>query len=146
MIKKPWIPALAALALLAGLYAAFRPQPAAPPSGVAASAAANGAMAIKTAAAPAAGAPLRQEFALRVADGRLASGPPALQVLLGTEVTLRIQSDRADELHVHGYDLALRFGAAEPSSLTFRADRSGRFELELHESGLELGALEVLPE
>lgn len=145
MMKKAWIPALAALALLAGLYVAFRPQPAVPPSDVAANAVANGAIAIK-AAAPAAGAPLRQEFALRVADGRLASAPPALQVLLGTEVTLRIQSDRADELHVHGYDLSLRFGAAEPLALTFRADRSGRFELELHESGLELGALEVLPQ
>lgn len=136
-----WLFGLAAVVLLAVLYVAFRPEPAPP----AAPAAESVALAVKANAAPERGAPLRQEFALLVAEGRVASGPPALQVLAGTEVTIRIQSDRSDELHVHGYDLSLRLAPGLPSTLTFLADRTGRFALELHESQLEVGALEVMP-
>jgi len=86
------------------------------------------------------------EFALNVAGGRLVSGPALLQVARGTVVRIRIRSDRADELHLHGYDLELRIDANKPAELEFTADMTGRFEYELHRSHLELGALEVRPE
>lgn len=139
MTSKAWIAAAGAAVLLAGLYVAFRPQAAAPEPEVSGPEPTAGPPAV-------AGAPLRQEFGLRVADGRLVSAPAALRVLAGTEVTLRVQSDRPDELHVHGYDLSLPLEAGRPALLTFVADRSGRFEIELHAGHLELGALEVLPE
>ena len=130
---------LSTAALLAGLYVYFRPQPArtTPPG--------------ETSAAPPAGvsnagAPSRMEFALTVAGGRLVSGPAVLQAAQGTPVTIRIRSDRADELHLHGYDLHARIDANEPAELEFTADKSGRFEYELHGSHRELGALEVRPE
>ena len=81
-----------------------------------------------------------------VAGDKLVSGPAVIQVAQGTGVTLRIRSDRTDELHLHGYDLHARIDAGEPADLTFTADKSGRFEYELHGSHLELGALEVRPE
>jgi hypothetical protein len=129
---------LSTAVLLAGIYVYLRPQPDRTPPAKA------------DAALPAdvsnAGAPLRMEFELTVAGGKLVSGPAVIQVAQGTEVTLRIRSDRADELHLHGYDLHARIDADEPAELTFTADKSGRFEYELHDSHLELGALEVRPE
>lgn len=82
---------------------------------------------------------------LRVANGQRVAGPAVIQVREGEEVTLKITSDRADELHLHGYDLQRHLHANEPGQLQFKADRSGRFEYELHHSHLELGVLEVLP-
>lgn len=140
-MKNAWLWSAVALAGLGLLYAVLKPAPPAP-----AVLPATEAHALQATATPRRGAALRQEFAMRIADGRLASAPPGLQVLVGTEVTLRLQSDRPDQLHVHGYELSLALGAGVPGSLTFVADRSGRFELEMHEAQLALGALEVLPQ
>ena len=129
---------LLSTAVLAGLYVYFRPQPDRTPPTKA------------DAALPAdvsnAEATPRREFDLAVAGGKLVSGPAVIQVAQGTEVTIRIRSDRADELHLHGYDLHARINANEPAELKFTADKSGRFEYELHGSHRELGALEVRPE
>jgi hypothetical protein len=61
-------------------------------------------------------------------------------------VTIRIRSDRADELHLHGYDLRARIAADQPAELSFAADESGRFAFELHGSHREIAVLEVTPE
>ena len=130
---------LSTVALLAGLYVYLRPQPAPPPPSAQANAAPPAGVAN-------AGAASRMEFALTVAGGQLVSGPAVIEVAQGTEVTIRIRSDRADELHLHGYDLRVRFDANQPAELRFTADKSGRFEYELHGSHRDLGALEVRPE
>jgi hypothetical protein len=135
MNKQLGIVAAAAVALLAGLYVAFKPEPAAAPERADASAAQQ----------PAAGVPLRQEFMLLVEGGKLVAGPERMTVQQGTDVTLRITSDKADELHLHGYDRSVKLTAREPAVLAFLADRAGHFELELHDSHAELGAIEVQP-
>jgi hypothetical protein len=80
---------------------------------------------------------------LVVRGGRLLSGPDVTRLVQGDKVTLRITSDAADELHVHGYDLHLHLVADKPASLSFTANRSGRFGYELHHAHTDLGALEV---
>jgi hypothetical protein len=85
------------------------------------------------------------DFAMMIEHGSKRSGPDVMQVSAGDDVILRITSDKADVLHVHGYDLHARLEPGVPAVLHFKADRSGRFTLELHHSNLELGALEVLP-
>lgn len=122
-----------AVLVLAALWYAFRPQaavvrPPAPAAPVAAAA-----------------LPASKAFDFVVRDGKRVSGPAALQVRQGDQVTLRIESNANDELHVHGYDLKLRLKAGEAATLEFAAARSGRFELELHRRHTELGALEVYP-
>jgi hypothetical protein len=129
---------LSTVALLAGLYVYFRPQPVRTPPPAEATA--------PPAGVSNAGTPLRMEFELTVADGKLVSGPAVIQVAQGTEVTIRIRSDRADEWHLHGYDLHARIDPNEPAELKFTADKSGRFGYELHGAHLDLGALEVRPE
>lgn len=94
-------------------------------------------------AAPVAAEPRTLEW--RVQNGRVQQAPASLAVQQGELLRLSITSDRADQLHLHGYDRALALKPGVPAVLELTADHSGRFDLELHHSGLELGALEVQP-
>ena len=116
-----------AVVVAAGLWLVFRPQAPAP-------------------AVAGAEAPAVKAFDFVVRDGKRISGPAALQVRQGEQVTLRIESNANDELHLHGYELKLRIKAGEPATLEFAASRSGRFGIELHKRHTELGALEVYPQ
>ena len=87
-----------------------------------------------------------RSFEYEVAQGRRLSGPEVIQVRQGDELSLKVSVDQADELHLHGYDLHAQLRPGEPALLHFRAEHSGRFEFELHRSGLQLGVLEVLPQ
>jgi hypothetical protein len=133
---------LVGLAVLIGLFVALRPPddaplaPAPPPAP-----AAGGA----TARAPESGAAELRIFRLEVAGGRLASGPTVISVHQGESLTLHVVSDQADQLHLHGYDLLLDLEPNTPATLSFAADRSGRFGYELHGAHHELGVLEVQP-
>lgn len=133
---------LAGLLLLAGLFWWMKP---APPVPVATPVAAT-ATATATAQAVVPAGPAAQVFELVVSNKKLVSGPSVISVPQGTPVTLRITVDHHDELHLHGYDLTLKLPSATPAELSFVADRSGRFEYELHHAHVDLGALEVQPQ
>ena len=57
----------------------------------------------------------------------------------GDFVRLVVESDAADEIHLHGYDVTRKVGPAEPARFSFRADVEGIFELESHEAEHEGG-------
>ena len=61
----------------------------------------------------------------------------------GDRIALEVQSDVADEVHVHGYDLTGDVGPGGRAEIRFRADVPGIFEVELEERGLLLLRLEV---
>ncbi|MER5963155.1 hypothetical protein [Streptomyces sp. NPDC002057] len=76
--------------------------------------------------------------------GRTVSPPPSrIELKKGERLTLRVTSDRADTLHVHGYDRELPLSPGTPATLTLTVDRTGLFEVETHESGLVLTQLVV---
>lgn len=137
---------LVGLALLAGLFWVMKPAPTAPVAALPSAALPQQPSNIAAPEPAAAPAPVAQLFELIVQDKKLISGLPVISVLQGTPLTLRITSDHADELHLHGYDLTLTLPKGQPAELSFVADRSGRFEYELHHSHLDLGALEVQPQ
>ncbi len=56
-----------------------------------------------------------------------------------------VRSDRADEVHVHGYDLKRRVAPGSPARIAFRARIAGRFDVELEERHVPLARLEVRP-
>jgi hypothetical protein len=89
--------------------------------------------------------PKPQLFELTVSKGKLVSGPAIIQVREGDDVQLQITSDRADELHMHGYDLHLLLKPNVAATLAFKAEHSGRFDYELHHAHTDLGTLEVQP-
>ncbi|MFD3532560.1 hypothetical protein [Streptomyces sp. NPDC058664] len=76
--------------------------------------------------------------------GTTVSPPPSrIELKKGERLTLRVTSDRADTLHVHGYDRELPLSPGTPATLTLITDRTGLFEVETHESGLVLTQLVV---
>lgn len=64
-------------------------------------------------------------------------------VTKGQPLTLRVTSDIADEAHVHGYDKTITIPANGTGEVTFVANVSGVFEVELHKKGLKIVDLEV---
>ena len=82
---------------------------------------------------------------LAVANGQVVGGAKVVRLKRDDAVTLTVRSDKADELHVHGYNLHADVVPGKPSTLKFIAKRTGRFSMELHKSGVELGALEIYP-
>lgn len=89
--------------------------------------------------------PTPKVIALTLRGGKLATGPAITRVAQGTRVVMRVESDLADAMHVHGYDLHLPLEARKPAELAFTATATGRFEYELHEHHAVLGAIEVYP-
>ncbi len=78
-------------------------------------------------------------------NGQVVAGVQVVKLKRDDEVTLNVLSDRADELHLHGYDLHLKLQPNQPATLQFVAKRTGRFSFELHRGGVELGVLEIYP-
>jgi hypothetical protein len=66
-----------------------------------------------------------------------------VKVVLGQKVRVRVEDDRAEEVHVHGYDLKGDVAPGKPAVIDFTADVPGVFEVELEESSLKLFELQV---
>ncbi|MEU7702570.1 hypothetical protein [Streptomyces sp. NPDC039028] len=80
---------------------------------------------------------------ITVSGSTVAPPPSRIELKKGERLTLRVTSDRADTLHVHGYDRELPLPPGTPASLTLTVDRTGLFEVETHGSGLLLTQLVV---
>jgi hypothetical protein len=82
---------------------------------------------------------------LVIKGGQLVSGPKVIRLKRDDQVKLVVVTDRADELHLHGYNLEQKVAPGRPATLEFAAKRTGRFALELHKSGTEVSVLEIYP-
>lgn len=122
---------LLGLSVLVGLFLWLRPAPVPAP--------------LPEAAPTRVETPSPRVFSLQVQQGQRVAGPAVIRVMQGEAVVLELSADTDDELHLHGYDLSLAITAGQPARLAFTADRSGRFEYELHRAHREIGVLEVLP-
>lgn len=80
---------------------------------------------------------------ITVRGGKVTPAPGRVEVARGERVALRVTSDRADTLHVHGFDKELALPAGQEATLILTADRTGLFEVETHESDLVLTQLLV---
>jgi hypothetical protein len=80
---------------------------------------------------------------VRVVGGRVEGVGDAVDVPLGEDVTIRVRSDEADEVHVHGYDEIDDVGPGEEAEIELTADIPGAFEVELEEAHLLLFELRV---
>jgi hypothetical protein len=75
--------------------------------------------------------------------GDSVEGPALHRVNVNQRVTLRVTSDVADEVHVHGFNLTAPVGPDQPAELTFVADIHGIFEVELERSARRILTIEV---
>lgn len=89
------------------------------------------------------GQPQVASITVEIANGQVQGPTERIELTRGQQVRLAVRSDKADELHVHGYDASAGLVPGEPSTVEFTADIPGVFEVELHESGLVLPSLVV---
>jgi hypothetical protein len=78
-----------------------------------------------------------------VRDGKVAPKPHRVDVKLGANVRLQVTSDEDDALHVHGFEVEEPLEAGRTTTVELTADQPGVFEVETHESELELLQLAV---
>ena len=100
-----------------------------------------------TSAPPAAGGdePGDGVIELTIRGGSVVGGVRREAVKQNAQVTLRVTSDVAEELHVHTYDLRLDLVPGQSADLTFLAKVPGVFEVELEKAGKKVLELEVRP-
>lgn len=77
------------------------------------------------------------------AGGQIAGGAQRRSVQIGEKVRLRVESDVADEVHVHTYDLRAAVAPGQPAVIEFVTSIPGRHEIELEKKRKELLVLEV---
>lgn len=75
--------------------------------------------------------------------GGSVQGGGRIEVPRGQVVVIRVTSDVAEEVHLHGYDLYVDLVPGVAGELRFVADIPGVFEVELEGSRLEIIELEV---
>ena len=69
------------------------------------------------------------------------TGPPSER----RQGVLVVHSDVADEVHLHGYNLAADVAAGGVARIEFVAGVPGRFEAELEQRGVKIAELTVTP-
>jgi hypothetical protein len=94
-------------------------------------------------APPAGGGDNERLIELSIVGGNVEGGVRREKVKVGQQVTLRVTSDVADELHVHTYDLTVDLVPGRSAELTFIANIPGIHEVELEERHRKVLDLEV---
>jgi hypothetical protein len=82
---------------------------------------------------------------VRVVNGQPQGGIKTLSFQKGDRIRLRVISDVADEIHIHGYDLMKDVEKGGSVQFSFPATIEGRFEIELENAGTQIANLEVRP-
>lgn len=62
---------------------------------------------------------------------------------LNDVVTINVTSDQTGEVHLHGYDIAFDCTAGQVTTKTFKADKSGQFDMEWESTSAHLGFFAV---
>jgi cytoskeletal protein RodZ len=82
---------------------------------------------------------------ITVVNGQPQGGVKTVSFKKNDQVVLKVDSDVADEIHVHGYDLMKDVTKGGSVTFTFKATIEGRFEVELENAGTQIANLEVTP-
>lgn len=101
---------------------------------------ASGASSSGTAAGSSAAAKM---IVVTITHGKASGDTGRIPVKVNSHVTIQVTSDTADEVHLHGYDIEKELEPGEPTSLSFVADQTGIFEVELHKANVVILHLQV---
>jgi hypothetical protein len=82
-------------------------------------------------------------LAVTVRGGSVVEGASRQRATLNQPVTIRVTSDVADEVHVHGYDKRVNVAAGGTAEVTFVANLPGVYEVEFERTHKLLFTLEV---
>jgi hypothetical protein len=79
----------------------------------------------------------------KVTGNQVETASRRVRIDLGQKVRVQVEADRAEEVHVHGYDRKGDVAPGKPAVIDFTANVPGVFEVELEGSGLKLFELQV---
>ena len=82
-----------------------------------------------------------RDITLTVANGKMT--PEKIEAKEGDTLNITIVKDQDGEIHLHGYDLQFEGKAGEPDKKSFKADKTGSFEIEFEDTSTHLGELDV---
>jgi hypothetical protein len=82
---------------------------------------------------------------IEVKGGQPVGGVRELSFESGDEARFRVESDVAEHVHIHGYDVIRDIAPGRPVTFEFPADIEGVFEVELEDSHVQIAELEVSP-
>ena len=71
--------------------------------------------------------------------------PGQLQANQDDTLTVSISADKYEEIHLHGYDKHFFPSPGQPATVTFPADKTGNFVIEIEATSTPLGLLDVKP-
>jgi hypothetical protein len=77
--------------------------------------------------------------------GAKTMNPSDLATHQNDTVTINITSDTDGEVHLHGYDISFDTKKGQVVSKTFKADKTGNFDIEWESTSMGLGRLVVSP-
>jgi len=80
-----------------------------------------------------------------VKNGEPVDGVLGIEVNEGENITFEVKSDVDEEIHVHGFDITQDVAAGGTAKLSFPANITGIFEVELEFSGVPVAELQVNP-
>ena len=80
-----------------------------------------------------------------VREGEPVGGVQKLEYSAGEEVRFRVSSDAAEEIHLHGYDIAKDVPAGGTVEFAFPAELEGIYEAELEGLGVQIAEIQVNP-
>ncbi|MEX2448934.1 MAG: hypothetical protein WD404_09370 [Solirubrobacterales bacterium] len=82
---------------------------------------------------------------IAVRGGEPVGGVERLEFSAGERVRFVVESDLAEEVHIHGYDITEDVPAGGSARFDFPASLEGVYEVEMHGSGAEIAELRVSP-
>lgn len=82
---------------------------------------------------------------ITVRGGQPVSGVADLTYNQGEQVRFTVDSDVAEEIHLHGYDISKEVEAGGSVTFDFAAEIEGIFEVELEQSAVQIAELTVEP-
>jgi len=60
-------------------------------------------------------------------------------------LTINVKADKEEVIHLHGYDIKFAGKPGQTVTKTFKADKTGSFEIEIEDTSQHLGELVVSP-
>jgi hypothetical protein len=90
-------------------------------------------------------APKRLDATVKVVKAMPAGGVQSLDVKKGGTIHLVVQSDTADEIHIHGYDIHKDVPRNGSATFDFPAKIDGVFVIELENHKQQIASLKVEP-
>ena len=87
--------------------------------------------------------PQQRLFQLSVVGSTMT--PSHVQAYENDTLTVSVSTDKAEEIHLHGYNKAFFPRPGQPETLTFPANITGSFVLEIEGPSIALGILDVQP-